>query len=196
MNPQIWWFISRASGIVAWLLITAAVLWGILLSTNLFARHRRPAWILDVHRGLGALSVIMLATHLGALVADSYVHFEIVDILVPFASDWNSWQVALGVVAMWGVVVVEATSLALKHLPRVLWRGVHFTSYVTFLLASLHGTFAGTDATNKLYVTTSIVTTLALTAALSYRIAARQANRKIVPPTPSDSAPTPRSRIG
>jgi predicted ferric reductase len=174
MSPQIWWYIARASGIVAWLFITATVLWGILLSTKLFPTHRRPAWLLDLHRGLGALSVLFLATHVGALIADNYVQFDIVDILVPFASDWKTWQVALGVFAFWGLVIVEVTSLAMKHLPKKLWRGIHVTSYVTFLLTSFHGTFAGTDATNKMYVATTIITTAALVAATSYRIGTRR----------------------
>ena len=177
MNPQIWWYVARASGVIAWLFITASVLWGILLSTKLFPAHRRPAWLLDLHRGLGALSVLFLLTHVGALVADNYVHFNIVDILVPFASEWKTWQVALGVFAFWGVVIVESTSLAMKHLPKKVWRGIHFASYLTFLLTSFHGTFAGTDATNKMYVATTIITTVALVVAVSYRIATRRSVR-------------------
>ncbi len=177
MNPQFWWYVARASGIIAWLFLTASVLWGIMLSTDLFPKHRRPAWLLDLHRALGGLVVAFVATHVAALIADSYVHFDVVDVLVPFASDWKPWQVAIGVIAMWGIVVVEATSLAMKRLPKRVWRGIHITSYVTFLLTSLHGTFAGTDATNLLYVATSIVTTLALVFALSYRILSRRPAR-------------------
>jgi DMSO/TMAO reductase YedYZ heme-binding membrane subunit len=195
VNPQIWWYIARASGIIAWLFITAAVLWGIMLSTKLFPEHRRPAWLLDLHRMLGALSVLFLATHVGALIADSYIQFDIVDILVPFASDWKTWQVALGVFAFWGVVIVEATSLAMRRLPKKVWRGIHFTSYATFLLTSLHGTFAGTDATNKMYVTTSIVTTAALVAAVVYRIMTRRSARP-TKPRPRPLAPMPVSANG
>jgi len=180
MNPQFWWYVARAAGIVGWLFLTAAVLWGILLSTDLFPTHRRPAWLLDLHRALGGLAVCTIAIHLGALVADNYVHFTIADLTIPFASEWKTWQVALGVVAFWGVVVVEATSLAMKHLPRRVWRAVHLTSYVTFLLTSLHGTFAGTDATNSLYVATSIITTVALMLAVVYRVTHRRHQR----PTP------------
>ena len=177
MNPQLWWYIARAAGIIAWLLITASVLWGILLSTQLFPSHRRPAWLLDLHRGLGALSVLFLLTHVGALIADNYIHFDIIDIVVPFASDWKTWLVALGVFAFWGLIIVEVTSLAMKHLPRRVWRGIHFSSYLTFLLTSFHGTFAGTDATNRMYIATSILTTTTLVVALSYRVATRKAAR-------------------
>ncbi len=177
MNPQFWWYVARAAGIVGWLFLTAAVLWGIMLSTKLFPRHRRPAWLLDLHRALGGLALLTIAIHLGALVADNYVHFTVADLTIPFASDWKTWQVALGVFAFWGVVVVEGTSLAMKHLPRRVWRGIHMFSYVTFLLTSLHGTFAGTDATNSLYVATSIVTTVALVAAVIHRIVTRSSDR-------------------
>jgi sulfoxide reductase heme-binding subunit YedZ len=177
MNPQFWWYLSRAAGVVGWLFLTASVLWGILLSTKLFPAHRRPAWLLDLHRALGGLALLTIAVHLGALVADNYVHFTLVDLTIPFASDWKTWQVALGVIAFWGVVVVEGTSLAMKHLPRRVWRGVHMFSYVTFLLTSLHGTFAGTDATNRLYVATTIVTTVVLLFAIVHRIVHRGDNR-------------------
>ena len=189
MNPQIWWYVARAAGIVGWLFLTAAVLWGIFLSTDLFPAHRRPAWLLDLHRALGGLAVFTIALHLGALVADNFVHFTIADLTIPFASEWKTWQVALGVFAFWGVVVVEATSLAMKHLPRRVWRGIHLTSYVTFLLTSLHGTFAGTDATNSLYVVTSIVTTVMLTFAVIYRVTHRRDRARPVatPPLPQTS---------
>lgn len=177
MNPHIWWYLARGSGIVAWLFLTAAVLWGITLSTNLFARRRRPAWLLDLHRALGAMSLVMVGVHLAALVADTYVDFSIADVVVPFASDWKPWQVALGVVALWGLVVVEVTSLVMQRLPRRLWRGVHLTSYLTFLLTSLHGTSAGTDATNPMYVATSTLTTCAVVAAVVHRIVTRGSAR-------------------
>jgi len=190
MNPQFWWYVARAAGIVGWLFLTAAVLWGIFLSTDLFPAHRRPAWLLDLHRALGGLAMFTIAIHLGALVADNFIHFTLADVTIPFVSDWKTWQVALGVFAMWGVVVVEGTSLAMKHLPRRVWRGIHVTSYATFLLASLHGTFAGTDATNSLYIATSVSTTVALVAAVVYRVTHRRGARLATTkkPTPQRTA--------
>ena len=85
---QLWWYVARASGLVAWLLLTASVMWGIFLSTKLLQRLRRPAWLLDLHRWLGGLTVAFVAVHLVALVADSYVSFDLADVLVPFASGW------------------------------------------------------------------------------------------------------------
>ena len=50
MNAQFWWFLTRASGIVAWLMLTLSVIWGILLSTKAFPEQRRPVWLLSLHR--------------------------------------------------------------------------------------------------------------------------------------------------
>ncbi len=189
MSEQFFWHLTRASGIVAWLLLTASVLWGIFLATDAFPAHRRPAWLLDLHRWLGGLAVGFVATHLGALVADSYVDFGLLDLIVPFASDWKPLPVALGVVALWGLVAVEVTSLARKRLSKRTWRAVHLSSYATFWLTSLHATFAGTDASSPLYVATSVTTLLAVVVAVTYRILrGRGAPRRPARPAP---APVP-----
>jgi DMSO/TMAO reductase YedYZ heme-binding membrane subunit len=170
--------VARASGIIAWLLLTASVIWGVLLSTDAFPTRRRPAWLLDLHRWLGGLTVAFVAAHLAALVADNYTHFDIADLAIPYASQWRPGAVALGVVATWCLVAVELTSLAMRRLPRKLWRGVHLTSYLVFWLASLHAAFAGTDTTNRLYQVTAAVSVAAVAWALAYRLATRRADRR------------------
>jgi len=174
MNPQFWWYLSRASGIVAWLILTASVLWGIVLATDLFSESRRPAWLLDLHRWLGGLAVGFTAIHIAALVADSYIEFSVVDLTVPFATDYKTGAVAWGVLAMWLLVVVEVTPpLAMKRIPRRIWRRIHRTSAATFWMAGLHGTYAGTDAGNRLYAITSIVAAVVMMVALAYRMFSR-----------------------
>jgi DMSO/TMAO reductase YedYZ heme-binding membrane subunit len=174
MNPQFWWFLTRASGIVAWLMLTASVIWGIVLSTKAFPESRRPAWLLDLHRWLGGLTVSFVVIHLVALVADSYVQFDLVDLMVPFASAWKPLAVALGVVAMWLLVAVEATSLAMRRLPRKVWRAIHFSSYAVFLLASLHAAFAGSDRSAWLYQVTAAASIIAVVWATVYRLTHRR----------------------
>jgi DMSO/TMAO reductase YedYZ heme-binding membrane subunit len=170
MSSQLWWYVARASGVVAWLLLTASVLWGIVLSTKAFPEQRRPAWLLDLHRWLGGLTVSFVAIHLLALVADSYTTFTIADLAIPYASDWKPGAVALGVVAAWSLVAVEATSLAMRRLPRRVWRGIHLVSYLTFWLTSLHAAFAGTDRTQVLYQATAAASVALVGWAVVYRL--------------------------
>ena len=157
MNDQLWWFVARASGIVALVLVTLAVVWGLFYSTRLLGGKPTPRWLLDLHRFLGGLSVLFTGVHLAALVADNYVHFGVAEILLPFASEWQPGAVAWGVVALYLLVAVEATSLMQRRLPRRLWRGVHVTSWVLYWLAVVHGVTAGTDAGNRAYVAVTLV---------------------------------------
>ena len=178
MSPQFWWFLTRASGIVAWLMLTLSVIWGILLSTKAFPNQRRPVWLLSLHRWLGGLTMSFLAIHVAALVADNYVSFGLADIAIPYASDWKPGAVALGVLGAWLLVAVELTSLAMRRLPRKFWRVVHLSSYVAFWLTSMHAAFAGTDATSWLYRGGAAASIVAVAWALMYRVANRRAVRR------------------
>ncbi|HEY4331419.1 MAG TPA: ferric reductase-like transmembrane domain-containing protein [Ilumatobacteraceae bacterium] len=152
-GTQAWWFLSRGSGIVAWLMLAATNLWGIMMVTRV-VRGLRPAWMLDLHRWLGALAIITLGIHLGGLVADTYVHFGWREILVPQGSAWKTGAVTWGVISMYLLVVIELTSLVMKHLPRRVWHSIHLLSYVLFAFATVHGALAGTDSDNRIYIGT------------------------------------------
>jgi sulfoxide reductase heme-binding subunit YedZ len=178
VNEQVWWYLARASGIVAWAMLTASVIWGIVLATKAFPEHRRPLWLLAMHRWLAGLTVAFVAIHIAALVADSYITFDLADVTVPYASDWQPGAVALGILAMWLLVAVELTSLAKRRLSRKVWRWVHLTSYVTFWLTSLHAAFAGTDTSSRIYQVGAAASILAVVWALAYRITVRRSARR------------------
>jgi predicted ferric reductase len=148
---KLWWYVARASGIVAWVMLAIAVIWGILVATRILGRKPRPAWVLDLHRWLGGLSVTFTGVHLLGLVLDDYVEFGLRELFVPFASEWRPAAVAWGVVALYVLIAVQATSLAMKRLPRRLWKWVHMSSFGLFFVATLHAGMAGTDVTNPVY---------------------------------------------
>jgi len=147
MSQHLWWYVARASGVVSWVLVSASVVFGLSLSLRL-TRRPKPAWVLDLHRFLGGLSVVFVGVHLVGLVADSYVNFGPSELFVPLASAWKPVPVAWGIVGLYLLLAVEATSLVMRRLPRRFWRAVHFTSYGVFALATLHMFTAGTDAGN------------------------------------------------
>lgn len=149
MNPQVWWFVARSSGIVAWVLLTLSVCWGLFISTKAVAKASSPAWLLDLHRYLGGLAVIFTGIHLVGLVADNYVTFGWAETFIPMASSWKPGPVAFGIVGFYLLLAIELTSLAMKRLPRSLWRWVHRTSFVLYFVATYHGIAAGTDAENQ-----------------------------------------------
>jgi DMSO/TMAO reductase YedYZ heme-binding membrane subunit len=139
------WYVARTCGLVSWALLAFAVVWGLVLSTKAFRSRPRPAWTLDLHRFLGALAVLFTLVHIGALVADTYVHFGPAEIFVPLASRWHPVAVAWGVIALYLLVAVEGTSLLMRKMSNRSWKRVHRTSYILFIMATFHAITAGTD---------------------------------------------------
>jgi predicted ferric reductase len=151
MNEQIYWFVARSGGIVAWALVTLSVCWGLMLSTKAAAKATQPKKLLNLHRFLGGLAVTFTAVHVAGLVADSYVHFGWLEILVPWASEWRPTAVAWGVIAFYILVTVELTSLMMKRLPKPIWRHIHRSSLGLYVFATMHGLQAGSDIMNQWY---------------------------------------------
>ncbi|MFM8861734.1 MAG: ferric reductase-like transmembrane domain-containing protein [Acidimicrobiia bacterium] len=147
-----WWYVSRASGIVAWALLALAVLWGLALSTRALGRRPPAPWLLDVHRFMGGLAVLFTIVHFGSLALDPWMTSEygytLVDAFVPFASQWKPGAVAWGVVAFWLLLAVELTSLVRTRLPQDLWRWVHLCSYPLYAMATIHLLTAGSERNN------------------------------------------------
>jgi DMSO/TMAO reductase YedYZ heme-binding membrane subunit len=179
--------LARAAGILAWLLATAAVIWGLLLSTKLLHRKPSPRWLLDLHRFLGGLAVVFVGFHIAALIADNYVHFGLADVLVPFASGWRRSAVALGVLAFWLLLAVEVTSLLMRHLPRRRWHQIHLASYAVFWATTFHALLAGTDSRGHLFHLVAYVSIAAVGVLSVYRAlqsAHPNAPRPSLQPTP------------
>jgi predicted ferric reductase len=146
MIDQLWWYVARATGIVAWGLLTVSVVWGLLMSSNVLRSWTKRRWLLDLHRFMGGLAVVFTGMHLASLVADSYVPFGLTELAVPLASSWKPWPVAAGVVALYLLLAVECTSLAMRRIPRWCWRWVHMTSFGCYWLTTIHLMSAGSDA--------------------------------------------------
>jgi DMSO/TMAO reductase YedYZ heme-binding membrane subunit len=194
MSAQFWWYTARAGGLVAWALATASVVWGLLLSGRI-TRKPKPAWVLDLHRFLGALTVVFVGVHVLAIWLDSFVHFGPAELFVPLASSWKPGAVAWGVVALYLLIAIEVTSLLQRRIPRRLWRAVHLSSFGLFAFATIHALTAGTDSGSTPVIWFAIFSTLLVVNLTVLRIvAARQPApaRRPAPVTPrADPPPAP-----
>jgi predicted ferric reductase len=170
MNPQLWWQVARAGGLVAYGLLAASTIWGLAVSTRLLGRWPAPGWTLDLHRYLGGLALTFTGIHLAALLADTYIQFDLLDLLVPLASAWRPRAVAWGVVAVYLLVAVQATSLARRRLPYRLWRRVHLAAFPLLVAATAHLLTAGSDRANPAVLTMLTVTVAATTFLVLFRL--------------------------
>jgi DMSO/TMAO reductase YedYZ heme-binding membrane subunit len=150
------WFLTRASGIVALLLILAAVVDGLVFSAGIGGRRLRPAWWMDLHRGLGGYALMFTGLHLAtAFGAD--VGAGLAQIFVPGAAKASTTAYSLGVVAFYAIAVTVLTSWPKRRLGRRLWHVVHLLSIPAAVAAAAHAYQLGTDARKPLYLGISAV---------------------------------------
>ena len=148
VNPNLPWYIARSSGIVAWALVTASVIWGLAFSGKLTRHPKLPsaAWMLDLHRFLGGMAVIFTGFHIAGLMMDKFVGYGPAQIAVPFTSVYRPVATAWGIIGCYLLLSIELTSLVMSRRPRRIWHGIHLTSFGVFALVTVHGLSTGTDA--------------------------------------------------
>ena len=175
MTVGIHWLVSRAAGIVALVLLTAALVAGTLATAPTRSRAW-PRWAWQaLHRDLALLAVGALAVHVTAVVLDGYVDIGWVAAVVPLTSGYRPVEVAIGTLALDAILVVVATSLLRVRLGFRSWRAVHWTVYAAWPLAVLHYLLTGTDARTWWGVTLALASIGAVAAAVTARVTARPA---------------------
>jgi len=171
------WYAARAGGVIAYLLVSASVLAGILLA----GKKRVPGFprfaVEDVHRFLGLLAALFIAIHVGSIALDSFVPFSFGQLVVPFTSGYRPLATGLGVVALELLLAVSVTNRLRSRLPYRLWRRAHYATLAVWLLATVHGILAGTDRDQ-----TWLAWLYALTVALVAGAGALRFGRKGAPP--------------
>lgn len=169
-DPHFWWYVTRASAVLAWIVMTVAVLWGILLSTRVFRGADNPAWLQDLHRYLGGTALVLTGIHMGSLMLDPWLAMPLDQLLVPLVAEYRPVPVALGILSFYVLLAVQLTSLVMNKLPRRFWKAVHYLSYVAVLAVAVHGALAGTDAGAVWYQLVATVIVTASVLALAVRV--------------------------
>jgi len=142
---MITWGVLRAAGIGAYLMLFASVAWGLVGTTSFARRWVAKPTAVAIHQFIATVAVVLLGVHIGGLLIDSFMPFGILDVLIPLHGSFRPVAVALGIVAMYATVVVLVSSWARKPLGTAWWRRLHLLAVPAFVLALVHGAFAGTD---------------------------------------------------
>jgi len=173
------WYASRATGIVALLLLTAVLVLGILVNRQ----GRLPGLprfaVTSLHRNISLLAVAFIAVHVLTAVLDTYVHIPILATLVPLASGYERLWLSLGAISFDIMLAMIITSLVRGRLNRKLWRVVHLLAYVCWPVAFAHSIGSSRDLQHGWMLDLSIGCALIVAAAVIWRLAraARQLPR-------------------
>jgi hypothetical protein len=134
MSSTTFWYATRASGIMALVLLTATMVLG-LVTTN---RARARGWPgfaqQELHRRISMLSMVFLGIHVLTSVLDTYVSIGWAAVVVPFISPYSPFWIGLGTISLDLMVAVFITSI------------LHWLAYVCWPIALAHTFGMGTDS--------------------------------------------------
>ena len=139
------WYLTRATAVAAYILLTLTVIFGTLRSIARNARERLSWMVDELHQFTALLMVFMMLAHLTTLNLDPFLPFSIANLLLPINEPYQPLAVNFGVFAMYAVVVLSLTSWFKRFIAYRVWRMVHYLSFVAFALVTLHGWLGGSD---------------------------------------------------
>jgi sulfoxide reductase heme-binding subunit YedZ len=169
-SAQALWYLTRATGLVSLLLLTASVALGITEVTR-WASPRLPRFLIAaLHKNISLLVVVFLAVHIVTAVADSFAPIGWLDVVVPFHSPYRPVWLGLGAVAFDLLAALVVTSLLRNRLGYRTWRAVHWMSYACWPVAFLHDLGTGTDTHVRWSLLFSLACLAAVVAAVVWRL--------------------------
>jgi sulfoxide reductase heme-binding subunit YedZ len=140
-----YWYLTRSSGAVALILITAALVIGIMLVGRVRS-ERWPRFAVDgIHRTVSMLAIVFLVIHILTAVLDSFAPISLLDAVIPFAGAYRPVWLGLGAAAFDLLLAVTITSVLRERLGHRAWRTVHWLAYAVWPLAIVHGLATGSD---------------------------------------------------
>jgi len=167
-NPT--WMLIRSAGVTSYILLTVSVMWGLMLSSRAVKDWSPGVLSMLLHSTISWLALIFGLAHGLLLMFDNYVPYQFHEVFVPFVGPYRPLEVGFGTISFW-IVLVVVLSFPLKRFIGVkTWRMLHFTSYLAFLMSTLHGLLAGTDADSPGFQIMMGVTVFTVLLLSAYRV--------------------------
>jgi predicted ferric reductase len=144
-SAKAYWFVSRSSGVLAYLLLTLGVMWGLVQSGGILRPTLPPALALGLHNFLSWASLAMAVLHGLVLLGDNYIKMRLADIVIPFIGPYRPMWVGLGILGIYLMFLLNVSFYVRSKIGQKTFRLFHYASYAAFLLVTWHGMGAGTD---------------------------------------------------
>jgi predicted ferric reductase len=167
-----YWYLTRASGAVALILLTVTIVIGIAAVGRAQSR-RWPRFAVDAqHRSASLLAFVFLIVHITTAVLDSFAPISLPDAIIPFVGTYRPLWLGLGATAFDALLAVAVTSLVRDLLGHRAWRAVHWLVYAAWPVAVVHGLGTGSDIRQGWMTVVYLVCAAAVAAAVVVRIVA------------------------
>lgn len=190
-----WWLASRASGLVALVLVTVSVGLGLAMAGKVMRRPGLSKKLLAIHEQTALAGLVAIAVHGIALLGDPWLHPGVSGIAVPFAMSFKTAFTGLGVIGGYLAALLGLSYYVRKRVGARLWRKAHRATVLVYVLGLVHALGAGTDATAVWFRWWVILTTPVIGGLFVYRVLSARAKKqaRARAPRPKHSASRPLS---
>ena len=169
-NGKELWYLTRASGAVALLLLTASVVLGVANTTR-WKTDRWPRFLVyGLHRNVTLLALVFTVIHVITTIADSFAPIGVVDTFIPFLSPYRPFWLGLGTVAFDLLLALIVTSFLRRRIGTRAWKAVHWLAYASWPVAMMHSLGTGSDAKSGWMLFLGVVCGVAVVGAVLWRL--------------------------
>ena len=176
--PKAFWYLSRGSAIIAYLLLWLSMMLGTGITNKLGSLWPGLPSTIEMHEYVSILGLAFGLFHGLFLLGDQFIGFNLAQILVPFTASYQTLAVGLGQTAFYIWILLDVSFYVRKTIGKKAWRAIHFTSFLTFLSVLVHALLAGTDALSPIMQYLYLGTGGLLVFMVLYRILAALARKK------------------
>jgi methionine sulfoxide reductase heme-binding subunit len=169
VNAAALWYLSRATGLVSFVLLSLVVVLGVTIK-----RHGKVPGLprfagVGLHRNASLFALILLVIHIVTAVVDPYVTISWLAVLLPFTSSYEPVWLGLGALAIDLTLAVVVTSLLRFKIGMKAWRAVHWLAYAAWPVAAIHGIGAASDLQSGLLLDVVLATMTVVVGAVAWR---------------------------
>ena len=145
-QPKVYWYLSRASGLVAFVLIWLSMVWGLLVSNRMARQWPGVAAAVDLHQHASLLGLGFALFHGLILIGDRFAHYSLAQLLVPFAvAGYRPLWVGIGQLGFYVVALVSLSFYVRRSIGTRTWRTIHNLSFAAYTMALIHGVMSGSE---------------------------------------------------
>jgi predicted ferric reductase len=165
-----YWYMSRASGLIGYVLLWGATAWGLVVSTKVAKGLIAAPFSTSLHEFLSLGALAFAGIHALALLGDHYIEFGLVDIIYPFAASYRPGWVGLGQVAFYLSLTLTLSFYVRKHIGPKTWRIMHYLTFLAYVMVVIHSLTSGTDTSALAVQVMYLGTTAAIIFLVYYRL--------------------------
>ena len=140
------WFVIRTTGVMAYLILSLSVVLGLLTSSRILMKWIALPLASELHKVSTFLALAALIIHVGMLLIDPTFPFTVTELFTPMLAPYRPIAVTAGLVSIYLSVLLTFSFYIRRRIGQKTWRVFHYTGFIAYLLATLHGLFAGTDS--------------------------------------------------